>query len=146
MEDREWNEAILGILRKDSHYGVRAYDFVNKSVEYAIGREARGSRPSGNRHVSGSELVRGVLEYAVSVYSVFVCDVFRYWNLQTGRDVGNVVYNMIDAGLLSAGPNDAIEDFDCADDLIFLAGEILRRSRASVPRVGDPAPALPALD
>ena len=146
MEDREWNEAILGILKKDSHYDFHAYSFINKAVEYTIGRESRGSRPSGNRHVSGAELVRGILEYSVAVYSIFAPAVFRYWNISSGRDAGNIVYNMIDAGLLSAGPNDSIDDFNCADDLIFLAGEILRRTAGvPSPRSGD-RPQLPILD
>ena len=96
--------------------------------------------------MSGAQLIQGMLEYAVSTYMFLAPDMLRYWNLLSGRDAGNIVYNLIEEGVLSAGPNDRIEDFDCVPDLIYVTQEIVRRSFGSRPApASDPGP-LPVID
>ena len=110
MEELEWKDSLLRILEKDSRYDAHAYIFMNNAVSYTVNKLSKQGRPLGTRHVSGAQLIQGMLEYAVSTYMFLAPDMLRYWNLLSGRDAGNIVYNLIEEGVLSAGPNDRIEE------------------------------------
>ena len=146
MEDLEWKDSLVQILEKDSRYDAHAYIFMNNAVSYTVNKLSKQGRPLGTRHVSGAQLIQGMLEYAVSTYFFLAPEMLRHWNLLSGRDAGNIVYNLIDAGVLSAGPNDRIEDFDVVPDLIYVTQEIVRRSFGNRPgSAGAPGP-LPVID
>ena len=146
MEDLEWKDSLVQILEKDARYDAHAYIFMNNAVSYTVNKLSKQGRPLGTRHVSGAQLIQGMLEYAVSTYFFLAPDMLRHWNLLSGRDAGNIVYNLIDAGVLSAGPNDRIEDFDVVPDLIYVTQEIVRRSFGNRPApAAGPGP-LPVID
>ena len=147
MEDIEWKDSLVRILERDPRYDAHAYLFLNNAVSYTVNKLSKQGRPLGVRHVTGAQLIQGLLEYAVSTYTFLAPDMLRYWNILSGRDAGNIVYNLIEEGVLSAGPNDRIEDFDCVPDLIYVAQEIVRRSFGSrTEPVGamDPLPVIDA--
>lgn len=121
MDDAE-REILTGIVRRDPHYTLDAYQFVAEGVQYTVHSRKRAEKTGLARHVTGSELVHGITELAASRYGFLAADVFEYWRLKTGRDIGNIVYAMIGAGILAASPNDRIEDFDGVTD--DLAGDL----------------------
>ena len=96
MEELEWKDSLLRILEKDSRYDAHAYIFMNNAVSYTVNKLSKQGRPLGTRHVSGAQLIQGMLEYAVSTYMFLAPDMLRYWNLLSGRDAGNIVYNLIE--------------------------------------------------
>ena len=139
--DQKFNQTVLEIIQHDQRYHADAYEFVNSAVSYTVKKLSRDRKPSGNRHDTAEELVAGSLDYAVSEYGFLAAAVIRSWGLLSGEDFGNIVYNMIDAKLLSASKDDSPADFLCHPDL---ADELQHRidSRLLVP---DPPPP-PVLD
>ncbi len=121
MDDNE-KKALLNMLRKDCTYPMEACCFVADGVHYTV------HSLQAARHVTGQELLRGILEFAVVKFGFLAPDVFAYWNFRTGRDIGNTVYAMIRAKILSASPEDKPEDFDGMDDLDAALKAILARS------------------
>ena len=118
MDDLKQARAVIdGIVRRDSHYPAQAYEFVSEGVQYTVRQLQRQEKEGQERHVTGAELVRGILEFAVARFGFLAPEVFEYWRFRNGRDIGNTVYAMIGANLLSASPNDRIEDFDGTTDL-----------------------------
>ncbi|GEM_PF-1519302 len=143
----DWEDALKTILKSNSVYDSHAYLFVSKAVNYTVEKYTRkkGKRKSPGHHVTGEELIHGFLELLISDYSVFAPDVLLYWNVNTGHDIGIIVYNMIEAGVLSAAPDDRLEDFDAVDNLYDLCSEIVRRSYG-LSASGIPSGLLPVLD
>ena len=139
--DQKFNQAVLQIIQQDERYHADAYSFVNAAVSYTVKKLSRDQKPNGNRHVSAEELVSGAMDYAVSEYGFLAAAVFRNWKILSGEDFGNIVYNMINAKLLSAGKNDSQSDFLCHPDL---AHELQQRIDAGL-MVPDPQPP-PVLD
>ena len=131
MEELEWKDSLVRILEKDSRYDAHAYIFMNGAVSYTVNKLSKLGRPLGTRHVTGGQLIQGMLEYAVSTYMFLAPDMLRYWNLLSGRDAGNIVYNLIEEGVLSAGPNDRIEDAIAAltDARKQTSNEVLEKNR-----------------
>ncbi|MBO5724136.1 MAG: hypothetical protein J6S58_04840 [Lentisphaeria bacterium] len=140
--DENFNRGVEKILEKDPRYPSGAYLFLSEAVTYTVKKLSRHAAVDGTRHVSGQELTGGFMDYAVSLYGFLSPDVLESWGVLQGRDVGNMVYNMIGEGLLSAGPGDRQSDFECHENLI---GEL----RAKVDRallLPDPEEKGPVLD
>ncbi len=134
MDDLKMKQAYRNLALQYSDYHPNVYRFVSEAVSFAVGRTAAdGSR----RHVSGAELTDGVLQYATSQYAVFAPLVLEYWNLITDRDLGIIVFRMIDAKLLSASENDKPEDFHNGINLPGCLRAAIHKLQASIPSCPD---------
>src|SRR5204862_222313 len=63
------------------------------------------------RHVTGPELLDGVRRYALKEFGPMVMTVFDSWGVHSCEDVGNMVFNLIGAGVFGKTDEDSIEDF-----------------------------------
>lgn len=68
-------------------------------------------------HVSGQDLCRVAVMYAVNRYGYLARVVLERLGFYTTGDIGDAVYNMISVGLVSKTPEDSREDFDDVFDL-----------------------------
>lgn len=139
--DQKFNQTVQHIADRDPRYRPDAYEFVNASVTYTAKKLERDRNPQGNRHVTAEELVTGSMDYAVSLYGFLAPCVLKEWGIFSGEDFGNIVYNMIEAKLLSASPEDSQEDFQCHPEL----AEELQERIDSCLLIPDPPPP-PVLD
>ncbi len=110
-EDR----AIEEILERDSRYPRDAYEFVCEALEFAFNQRKK-SAARKTRHVSGKELLEGVRLYALDQFGPLALTVFGSWNLKTCRDIGEVVFNLVDKSLLGVSEGDSREDFKVGYD------------------------------
>jgi uncharacterized repeat protein (TIGR04138 family) len=114
---------ITEVVRDDPRYAYEAYQFLFDGLEHtqkALGRIAAGSRQSEEspqHHVSGPELLHGLCDLAVEQFGLMAPTVFRLWGIRTTADVGEMVFNLIDAQLLSKTESDSREDFRDVFDL-----------------------------
>jgi uncharacterized repeat protein (TIGR04138 family) len=69
------------------------------------------------RHLSGQELLAGVIRLARSEFGSLAPMVFREWGIRRGEDWGTIVFQLVGTGQLSARPEDRIEDFGGIPDL-----------------------------
>ncbi len=109
MKTLEFYNTVKKILLKDSRYAYDAYEFINDAVIFTVKLfEQEKGKP---RHVTGMELVVGVKEFAIKKFGPMAHEVFSEWGITDGMSVGNIVFNMLDYGLLSKTDKDSIEDF-----------------------------------
>ncbi len=123
MSDSDFQNIVRKIVSSDSRYDIHAYQFTVDALSFTVQKCQREKNPRGQQHVSGAELIRGMLDFAKEQYGFLAPEVFDFWGIRNGIDAGYIVYNMIHAGLLSASPNDSLQEFDCLWDL----PELLRR-------------------
>lgn len=105
MDSTEFHNIIQSLLADEPRYAELAYRFVADAVGFTVERLA------AHRHVSARELLEGIRDYSQKEYGVLAPDVLSQWGLHSAEDIGNVVYLMIGAGLLSASPEDDPRDF-----------------------------------
>jgi uncharacterized repeat protein (TIGR04138 family) len=110
-QDVKFWEAVRTICRLDDRFRPEAYAFVMESLEYTL---RNLEKP---RHVTADELLKGFCEHAKGKYGLLAHTVLESWGINTARDVGVVVYNLVDAGVLSKQDSDRYEDFDNGCDL-----------------------------
>jgi uncharacterized repeat protein (TIGR04138 family) len=103
-EIETWSR-IERIIEHDGRFRANAYSFVLAAVEYVI------TRLPAARHISGRELCEGIKELALQEYGPMAKEVFNFWGVQTTEDFGRIVFNLVEADLLSRTDEDSIEDF-----------------------------------
>ena len=93
------------------NYPADAYEFVREAVNFAINRIGEV------RHVSALELLENCKLYAQEQYGFLMSDVLLSWGIKNADDIGNIVFELIDIGKLSASPGDSRADFSVKFDL-----------------------------
>ena len=110
MQEINFDEAVELILTRDPRFSRDAYTFVREALDYTqkiIGKEARGAI----RHVSGQELLEGIRKFALNQFGPMTTTVFEEWNIRHCRDFGEIVFNMVEIGLLAKTEKDTRDDF-----------------------------------
>ena len=104
-------ESTLGlILAKDSRYHRDAYLFVKDALDHTQRTVVRGE-PRATPHVSGQELLEGIRSYALAQFGPMAEMVFAEWGINRCEDFGEIVFNMVEIGLLGKTEEDSREDF-----------------------------------
>ena len=110
MHEINFDEAVEQILAKDARFSRDAYVFVREALDFTqklVVKEARG----GIRHVSGQELLDGIRKFALEQFGPMVVTVFEEWGVKNCRDFGDIVFNMVEIGLLAKTDKDTRDDF-----------------------------------
>jgi uncharacterized repeat protein (TIGR04138 family) len=121
---------------RESHrrYAREAYGFVVGALgETVRALPAERAADPARRHLSGRELLAGVVLLARREFGAMAPMVFREWGVRAGEDVGEIVFELVRAGQLSARPEDTMEDFRGDFDL---AAELGRDAEPGPPSTG----------
>jgi len=98
-------DSFKNILEKDKRYKVQAYTFVMAALDVAQKQTKK------TKHVSGQELCQGFKTLAQSEFGLMAKTVIESWGIRTTDDIGEIVYNMIDEGMMVKTEEDKKEDF-----------------------------------
>jgi uncharacterized repeat protein (TIGR04138 family) len=63
------------------------------------------------RHITGRELAEACRDLALDRYGVMARLVLDHWGVRSTADIGDVVFTLVDLGLLISQPNDSRLDF-----------------------------------
>jgi uncharacterized repeat protein (TIGR04138 family) len=105
MKHQHLNDLLDPILEKDGRYTHEAYLFVREGLDHTV---RNLEKP---RHVTGQELLEGMREYALKEYGPVAKRVLSEWGINECVDFGNIVFNLVNEGLLGKTEEDSIEDF-----------------------------------
>jgi uncharacterized repeat protein (TIGR04138 family) len=114
---------IVEILRRDPRYQYEAYEFVLDALNHtqkALGRmpgEGLPPEPGPEYHVSGPELLSGCCTLARQEFGLLAKTVFHAWGIRRTDDVGEIVFNLIEAHQLCKTESDSKADFQNVFDL-----------------------------
>lgn len=97
--------ALLSVLDKDKRYDAEAYSFVMAALSFTTKKLVRKG------HVTGGELLDGIREYALEEFGPMARTVLGHWGIKKTNDFGEIVFNMIDAGMLGKTESDSKKDF-----------------------------------
>lgn len=110
MNELTVEDLLDEIISHDSRYNLDAYMFVREGLDFTV---ELLNKP---RHVSGPELLEGIRQYALQEFGPLSKRVFLEWGVQSCTDIGNIVFNLVDIGLLGKTEDDRLEDFELGYD------------------------------
>jgi uncharacterized repeat protein (TIGR04138 family) len=110
MQAVNFEEAVDLIAARDRRYSKDAYVFVREALDHTqkmIGKPKKDEI----RHVSGQELLGGIRDYALQQYGPMTITVLDEWGVRRCEDFGELVFNMVESGLLAKTDKDSHDDF-----------------------------------
>jgi uncharacterized repeat protein (TIGR04138 family) len=110
------------LARRDSRYACEAYEFVFAALTHTqkmLGRSAAQAEAGKeeDHHVSGQQLLMGVRDLALQEFGMMARTVFRMWGVNRTDDFGEIVFNLVEANLMSKTARDDRADFHNVYDL-----------------------------
>jgi uncharacterized repeat protein (TIGR04138 family) len=110
MQRVDFEEEIAKIVAKDSRYPTDAYAFVREALDQT---QKNMGKPTKNelRHVTGQQLLGGIRDHAMREYGPMARTVLEEWNITRCEDFGEIVFNMVENGLLAKTKKDSRTDF-----------------------------------
>ena len=103
--DQNFEDVVEDIVQKDPRYRFDAYAFVMDALSFAQ------KKFKCKTHVTGEQLLVGSRELLLQEFGPMTITVLRHWGVQGTEDFGNIVFNMVEARLLSKTSEDCMESF-----------------------------------
>jgi uncharacterized repeat protein (TIGR04138 family) len=101
-----FRDGVMDRIRlREARYDERAYLFVLAALEFCQ------QQLTERRHLTGRELAVGCRDLALQRYGVLARTVLDHWGVRDSADIGEIVFALVDVGLLASQPNDSKEDF-----------------------------------
>ena len=109
MQETTFENKVDLIRAKDPRYERDAYAFLREALEYT--QQAIKKNRGRIRHISGQELLAGIREFALEKFGPMALMMLGEWGIHNCRDFGEIVFNMVESGLLQKTEKDTREDF-----------------------------------
>jgi len=101
----DFSKKIEEIAQKDSRYKPDAYGFVMQALWFTQQKLKRSG------HITAREFLEGVRDFGLNQYGPMTKNVFEHWGIKGTSDFGEVIFNMIDSGLMKKSEEDNRGDF-----------------------------------
>jgi uncharacterized repeat protein (TIGR04138 family) len=108
--EKSAEQLLQEILDRDRRYQRDAYAFVSQALNYT------GEKIERKGHITGRELCEGLRDFALREFGRLARTVLESWGVRSSEDIGEIVFNMVDVGLLKKTDEDTREDFAGALD------------------------------
>ena len=106
MAELQFADEVLDQLQeRNPRFHARSYLFVLQALHSVI------QGLDEPRHISGLELTNGVRDLAIGSYGPLARTVLEHWAIHGTEDIGNVVFAMVEQGILVKQDDDDPEDF-----------------------------------
>lgn len=109
MHKVNFEDELEKILAKDPRYEREAYFFLREALDHT--QKMMGRAQHEVRHVSGRQLLDGIKDFALTQYGPMTPTVLEDWGVHRCEDFGELVFNMVEQGLLSKTETDSRADF-----------------------------------
>ncbi len=100
------DNVIDRLRRRYPSYHETAYVFILSALHFSI------DRLNEPRHISGQELAEGCRDLALQRWGLMARSVLGYWGIASTRDLGEIVFALVELGVLVKQADDHIESFD----------------------------------
>ncbi len=107
----DFEHALPIILEREPRYDAVAYFFLKEALAYSVKHKAAKKESQAFSHVSGQDLLEGFRLYALEKYGPMSYWVLNQWGIHKCSDVGEMVFALVEANVLSKQPTDSKEDF-----------------------------------
>ena len=124
MSDESFS--LYQIVEQDPRYPIEAYIFVREALAYASDSMELGSQcyqsdgevdaathlARRERHLTGQQLCEAIRQYALNQFGYMAKVVLNNWSIDRTGCFGDIVYNMIDLGIMKKSSQDERDHFD----------------------------------
>lgn len=99
------DELFAALRARNPRYQEAAYVFVLSALNYVLERLVEP------RHISGREMAEGVRDLALERFGPMARTVLEHWGIERTDDVGEIVFALVEMGVLIKQDEDTRDDF-----------------------------------
>jgi uncharacterized repeat protein (TIGR04138 family) len=129
-------QRIEALRRRDRRYAREAYEFLLEALDHTLVNLGKDRLTGEERHIGGRELLMGIRDVAAQLFGPMAPVVFRRWGVRRTADFGEIVFNLVDIGLLSRRADDSRLDFADGFDFDLAFDEAFRDRLESISSAG----------
>jgi uncharacterized repeat protein (TIGR04138 family) len=117
MQSIDFEGELNRIVEADSRYEREAYVFLRQALDFChkteikSGKKTRLIEKAGENHISVTQLLDGIRQYALQEYGPMAMMVLNSWGVKSCEDFGEIVFKMVEHRLLSVTEQDTREEF-----------------------------------
>ena len=106
MSDVQLAQDVLDRLQAaNPRFDRRGYLLVLSALHEVVGRL------DAPRHITGEELALGVRDLAIERFGLLAITVLEEWGIHTTDHIGEIVFDLVEGGILVKQDEDSREDF-----------------------------------
>ena len=106
MTELAFRDGIMEQIKlREPRFDERAYLFVLAALEHCQ------THLLERRHITGPELANACRELALQRFGVMSRLVLDHWGVRETIDIGDIVFTLVEMGLLISQPQDTRDDF-----------------------------------
>ncbi|MDP8215050.1 MAG: hypothetical protein RAO92_06915 [Candidatus Euphemobacter frigidus] len=105
-DTKDYVSKLREIVRTDPRYDIESYFFVQNALSFCV------SKLEKKRHITGRELLDSIRQYTIQEYGPLGREVLEHWGVYRCEDFGEIVFNMVEDGLLRKSETDSKKDFE----------------------------------
>ena len=110
MSHLSFDDAVKKIRLTETRFSLPAYEFVRRSLDHALQRLGRADQKKP-AHVRGEELLESFRALALQEFGPMAKTVLNDWGISTCTEVGEIVFRLVQHGILGKSETDKIDDF-----------------------------------
>ena len=96
------SDSFDDIVAKDPRYNARAYSLLVDVIRY-LGENGK--------HMSGADILDEFKETALDQFGPMAYTVLTEWGVSSTEDIGEMMFNLVDAHRIEKDENDTADDF-----------------------------------
>ena len=117
MGDRTPEERFEELVQAEPRFAREAYVFLFDALDYTTRQihqpgSKEQSHASIGQHVNGQDLLEGIRQHAIQQFGCLASAVFELWGVRSSEDIGEMVFQLVDQGLMGCRDCDDLGDFD----------------------------------
>ena len=134
--------SLVQLVRRDHRYPLDAYLFVRDALTFASDNLEMGSesitetsltgQTKVEHHLTGQELCEALRIFALNQFGLMSPLVLKNWGIGSTADFGEIVYNMIGAGLMKKSKGDRRSHFDNVFDFATAFNDVFKCCRLNL--------------
>lgn len=106
MQQMPARDALTRLRERHPRFAEPAYLFVLSALHRRL------EQLDTPRHISGAELAESARELALDRFGPMARTVLAYWGIHSTADLGEVVFALVECGVLIKEAGDSREDFE----------------------------------
>ena len=108
---------LFELLKRDPRFRPEAYEFVREALSYVrdilgMSGEAEEEEAQFEQHLTGQQLCEAIRLFGLDQFGLMTQVVLKNWGVTKTGDFGDIVYNLIEIGMMKKSPSDQRKDFD----------------------------------
>jgi uncharacterized repeat protein (TIGR04138 family) len=106
-----FQEAVEKIVTHDLRYHSDAYLFLREVMDLTVKRQKKRRKELRPMQVSVTELLESFRLLALKEFGPMALTLLQYWGVKNSADIGQIVFNLIDAGVVGKTEDDTLAAF-----------------------------------